>query len=123
VKKDATACPQAMAATRHQTNRFGQVAERRHRETAPRRIGSHAAMPANARLDSNVEPTRDTRIRPPTVATARDDDSPLRNQYMPSPAMIGCRTMNVRIAVEHDRVPKTSIANIFIQPDTACAAN
>src|SRR5437868_1680246 len=42
---------------------------------------------------------------------------------MPSPARIGCRTMNHRMARSQDKAVNSSMAGTYVQPDCGSAAN
>ena len=116
-------CPHATAVAASQPMRGGQGPARRAFEAQASVTGVQASIAANGRLRDRYEPATGMAIAsPPTVAEGRERPSLLRNEYMPSPPRMGCRTMYQRIAAPHESAPKSSIGATAPQPDWGSAA-
>ena len=124
LKCAAAIWPQARAVTRHHPTRLDQRAARKRRLKAASVSVVHARAPANGSETASSEPAIAMAMtRAPTVAEGLESSSLRRNQYIPRPASIGCKTIIQRIAAAQGSSANRIIGGRYSQPDCGSAAN
>src|SRR5438034_4879808 len=120
----AASCPHARAVTTTHTSRRARSRACSSRDAAASVSEVQANVAENGSASTTDDPARPAPMAtPPIVAAARDSLSLRQNQYMPSPARIGCNTMNHRTAAPQGSAEYSSMAGAYIHPDCGSAAN